>query len=292
MRRRRRRWELALGLVALGGLLLWWAAARTGTGTLGALVGRETTPGPSVAAPPVPSRLQAVAALGRIEPHHGVIRVAGPPRPAVVIQQLLVEEGDAVKRGQVIAVLAGIDVQRADVARLRAELDNAERELERNRKLREDRVLSDSEWQALLLARDVARANLQGADAELELSTVRSPIDGQVLEIRAREGERVGPDGIAEIGETAAMYAVAEVYETDIGRVSVGQRARVSSPALGRELEGTVERIGLEIGKRDVLSTDPVADADARVVEVQIRLLEPELAASLTNLRVDVVIGP
>jgi multidrug efflux pump subunit AcrA (membrane-fusion protein) len=192
MRRRRRRWELTLGLVALAGLLLWWAAAHTGTGALGAFLGRESPPGPSAGAPPAPSRLEALAALGRIEPRHGVIRVAGPPRPAVVIQELLVEEGDAVKRGQVIALLAGIGVQRADVARLRAELENAERELERNRKLRSDRVLSESEWQARLLARDVARANLERAGAELELSTVRSPIDGQVLEIRAREGERAG----------------------------------------------------------------------------------------------------
>jgi HlyD family secretion protein len=88
------------------------------------------------------------------------------------------------------------------------------------------------------------------------------------------------------------MYAVAEVYETDIGRVRSGQRAQIRSPALPHELAGTVERIGLKIGKKDVLSTDPVADADARVVEVHVRLAEPELAAALTNLRVEVVIEP
>ena len=88
------------------------------------------------------------------------------------------------------------------------------------------------------------------------------------------------------------MYAVAEVYETDIGRVRVGQPAVVHSPALLHELAGEVERIGLKVGKKDVLSTDPVADADARVVEVRIRLAEPERAASLTNLRVEVLVGP
>jgi HlyD family secretion protein len=210
----------------------------------------------------------------------------------VVIEELRIEEGDRIQKGEVLAVLAGAALERAEVARLQAELANAERELERNRKLRRDRVLSESEWQALELARDVGRASLQRAEADLELSTVRSPIDGQVLEIHAREGERVGPEGIAELGRTQSMYAVAEVYETDIGRVRLGQRARVTSPALPRALEGEVERIGLKIGKKDVLSTDPVADADARVVEVEIRLLEPDLAARLTNLRVDVVIEP
>jgi HlyD family secretion protein len=236
--------------------------------------------------------LAGVAALGRIEPHRGVTHVAGPPRPSIVIEDLQVDEGDRVRRGDVIAVLAGIGLQRADVARLGAELGNAERELVRNRELKRKGVLPESTWEAVTLARDVARANLERARADLEMSLVRSPIDGQVLEIHAREGERVGPDGIAELGDTAAMYAVAEVYETDIGRVHTGQRATIRSPALPHEIAGTVDRIGLKIGKKDILSTDPVADADARVVEVEIRLEEPNLAASLTNLRVEIVLAP
>jgi HlyD family secretion protein len=52
-----------------------------------------------------------------------------------------------------------------------------------------------------------------------------------------------------------------------------------------------VERVGLKIDKNDVLTTDPVADADARVVEVEIRITDPAPAARLTNLRVDVRIG-
>jgi HlyD family secretion protein len=247
------------------------------------------TPAPAAIGSPATG---PVAALGRIEPRNGVRRIAGPPRAAVVIGELLVKEGDRVQKGQPLAVLAETAVQRAEVDRLQAELASAERELERNRKLRRDSVLSDADWDALQLRRDVARASLERARAELELSRVRSPIDGQVLKIHAREGERVGPEGIAELGETSAMYAVAEVYETDIGRVRGGEKAKIRSPALPHDLEGEVERIGLEIGKKDVLSTDPVADADARVVEVEIRLLEPELAAALTNLRVEVLIGP
>jgi HlyD family secretion protein len=253
--------------------------------------GRPAAPPGGVAAPPT-ERLARVAALGRLEPGEGVIRVAGPPRPAVVIEQLLVEEGDRVEKGQSIATLAGIGVQQAKVARLRAEVANAERELQRNRSLRRGSVLSESSFQALELARDVAAASLRGAEAQLELSTVRSPITGQVLAILAREGERVGAEGIAEIGDTARMYAVAEVYETDIGRVHTGQHAEVRSEALGRKLQGVVERVGLEIGKQDTLSTDPVAAVDARVVEVRVRLLEPQAAAALTNARVDVVIEP
>ncbi len=283
------RWMVGLGAVAAVAALLWFVGEE---GLQGLSSTRPAVAPSAAGVGSAPPRLAHVAALGRLEPRGGVIRVAGPPRPAVVIEELLVQEGDAVTKGQPLATLAGIGLQRAEVERLEAELENATRELERNRKLRRDRVLSESKWQAVVLARDVARASLARARADLALSTVHAPIEGQVLEIHAREGERVGPEGIAELGRTAAMYAVAEVYETDIGRVRVGQGARVRSPALPRELRGEVERIGLKIGKKDVLSTDPVADADARVVEVEIRLLEPELAAALTNLRVEVVIEP
>lgn len=234
--------------------------------------------------------LESVAAIGRIDPREGVIRVAGPPRPVVVVAELLVKEGEIVVEGQPLAILAGTSVQQAEVSRLDAEAANAERELTRNRALFRKGTLSEAGLGAFELDRDVAAARLAGARAELALSTVKSPIAGQVLDIYARASERVGEDGILELGDTSVMYAVAEVYETDIGRVRRGQRATVSSPALAETLTGTVEQIGLKIGKKDVLSTDPVADADARVVEVKILLDQPKRAASLTNLRVDVVI--
>jgi HlyD family secretion protein len=88
------------------------------------------------------------------------------------------------------------------------------------------------------------------------------------------------------------MYAIAEVYETDVRRIKVGQRARVSSPALEAPLEGVVERVGMKIGKLDALSTDPAARTDARVVEVEIRLDDSEPVKNLTNLQVEIAIAP
>ena len=86
------------------------------------------------------------------------------------------------------------------------------------------------------------------------------------------------------------MYVIAEVYETDVMRVRPGQRARIRSAALPEELEGTVERIGLQVGRLTSLGTDPVMRTDARVVEVEIRLDVSDAAASLTNLEVEVLI--
>ncbi|NJR57485.1 MAG: ABC exporter membrane fusion protein [Cyanobacteria bacterium CRU_2_1] len=137
-----------------------------------------------------------------------------------------------------------------------------------------------------------AEAAVERAKADLALAYVRSPSDGQVLEIHTRPGELVGTDGIVEVGQTSQMYAIAEVYETDISRVQIGQQATISSDGIIGELHGTVDEIGLQIGTRDALGTDPVADADARVVEVKIRLTPEDSlrAAGLTNLEVNVVI--
>lgn len=247
---------------------------------------------PALDSAPPPRPFKQVSALGRIEPRHGLIRLAGPPRSPVVIKDLRVEEGDAVKAGQIIALVEGIDLLRADVDRFRAELATAEREFKRRETLHRGERVSESDLDSARLRVDMAKASLDRATADLEMSTVRAPIDGQVLKIHSRRGEAVGEKGIAELGDTGRMYAVAEVYENDIGRVKVGHRARITSPALSEVLTGTVEAIGLLIGKKDILKTDPVADADARVVEVDIRLDNPEAAARLTNLRVDIVIQP
>ncbi len=53
-----------------------------------------------------------------------------------------------------------------------------------------------------------------------------------------------------------------------------------------------MELIRPKVQKHDEIGTDPAARKDARIVEVEIRLNEPEAAAALTNLQVDVVIGP
>jgi HlyD family secretion protein len=234
----------------------------------------------------------SITALGRIEPREGVIRISGPSRVAVVIGRLHVAKGDSVEEGDVLAVLDSHASERAVVDRLRAELKSAQRELARKRRLHSEGAIADSILEAEVLLRDVARAQLRYAEAELARSTVRAPFAGQVLEVHARTGERVGPEGILELGRTDEMYAIAEVYETDVRQIKVGQRAKVSSPALEAPIEGVVERVGMKIGKLDALSTDPAARTDARVVEVEIRLDDSEPVKRLTNLQVEVAIAP
>jgi len=266
--------------------------AAMGGGCRGAEEDRAPVPAVAAANAARQADPVAVTAIGRLDPKDGLRRIAGPSRPSVVIAKLLVEEGDHVAAGQAIAVLDALGEDQARVTRAKAQVENAQRDLNRIEPLTRQGVASVANRDDAQLKLDVAKADLAAAESAVNLDTVHAPTGGQVIAIHARAGERVGPDGIAELASNDAMYAVAEVYETDIGRVKVGQRARVSSPAIDPPLTGTVERIGMKIGKQDVLDTDPVARIDSRVVEVRIRLDDSKRAASLSNLKVDVALEP
>jgi len=137
-----------------------------------------------------------------------------------------------------------------------------------------------------------AKVGVRKAQAELDTAYVRSPLAGQILKINTRPGELVSNNGIVEIGQTSNMFVVAEIYQTEIDQVRLGQTATIRSSAFNGELKGTVAQIGLKIGKKNILGDDPAADQDARVVEVKIRL-NPEdskKVAGLTNLQVEVSI--
>lgn len=148
----------------------------------------------------------------------------------------------------------------------------------------------------------VAVANLQRAKADFETATVRTPIAGKVLKVHAKETEQVSSivsgtgsqscNGIVEVGRTEQMYAVAEVYESDVAKIRTGQKATITSTAFAGQLDGTVAQVGLKVGKKDVLNTDPAADTDARVVEVKVRLADSKPVEGLTNLQVQVAISP
>lgn len=139
---------------------------------------------------------------------------------------------------------------------------------------------------------ELARAHLHRVQTELKRSYLYSPIDGRVLEVKARPGEYVGAEGALALADVKRMLAIAEVYETDIRHVRIGQKATVSSPALIDDLSGEVQFIQLMVAKQGVMGTNPAARKDARIIEVEILLDDPAIAANLTNLQVDVVIHP
>jgi HlyD family secretion protein len=138
-----------------------------------------------------------------------------------------------------------------------------------------------------------AVASVNQAKAEWDLSIVRSPITGQVMKINAWPGEIIGTTGIADLGRTQQMYVVAEVYETDIKKVRLGQSAVITSDALRGKLRGKVADIGLQVGKQNIFNNTLQADTDNKIIDVKIRIDNMEnnqQVAGLTDLQVEVLI--
>ncbi|BAY27609.1 carbamoyl-phosphate synthase L chain, ATP-binding protein [Calothrix sp. NIES-2100] len=139
---------------------------------------------------------------------------------------------------------------------------------------------------------DSAQATVAKIQAQLNQAYIRAPKSGQILKIHTRAGETVGNDGIVELGQTDQMYAVAEVYQSDIHKVRPGQRVKVISDSLPTELQGTVDWIGMQVQRQNVINADPSSNIDARVVEVHVKLdsASSAKAAQFTNLQVKAVI--
>jgi HlyD family secretion protein len=274
---------------------------------------QSSSPRPAIPVSQPPARPEAVAALGRLEPQGDVRRLAAPISGlggSPVITALLVQEGDSVKRGQLLArfdtrpgLLADQVKARTRIANLQRRLVFQTRDITRYRELsrtgayaraeldlRETRLL---ELQSLLAD---AQAEQSRVEAELVLTELRAPISGTVLRIHARNGERPGNDGVLELGASSRMEALVEVYESDIGRVRIGQSVTLTSENGGFDgtLQGRVVRISPQVRQRQVLSTDPTGDADARIVEVRVALdpLVIERVRDLTGLKVIARINP
>jgi HlyD family secretion protein len=137
-----------------------------------------------------------------------------------------------------------------------------------------------------------AKAAVVEAQANLEQGEVRSPRAGQIIKIHTYPGEKIADQGIVTLGQTQQMKAIAEVYQSDISQIQVGQPATITSPVIPNSLQGTVKRIGLQVEQQQVVDEDPAANIDAKVVEVHIRL-DPNSSqnvAGLSNLQVTVTI--
>ncbi|MBC8122088.1 MAG: efflux RND transporter periplasmic adaptor subunit [Gemmatimonadaceae bacterium] len=139
-----------------------------------------------------------------------------------------------------------------------------------------------------------ALAQLNKAKADLETSYVRAPRAGQIMRINTYPGEAIGDEGVVNLGQTSRMYVSVDVYQSDIQRVRIGQSALITGDAFDTELSGTVREIGWEVRGQSVENSDPLADVDARVVQVKIRLADDssQKVSRLTNSQVKVVIKP
>ncbi len=173
------------------------------------------------------------------------------------LTQLLVREGEAVKKGQAIARIDASDYQtRATQARnshlaARGQVDIAQRSYDNNKALVDQNFISKTALDTSLSQLEVAKANAAAAKAALDLAVsavgdtlVISPISGIVSQRFAQQGEKLGQDAkIVEVVDLSALELEAAVPAQDVTQVRVGQAASVVPDGLTQAVQGKVVRI-------------------------------------------------
>lgn len=148
----------------------------------------------------------------------------------------------------------------------------------------------DAQPDVLVAARNVAAAEADLARVKLDTrrALVVAPITGTILDVYATLGQRPPAEGIMEMGDTSQMMAEVEIYQDRIGAVKLGQPVELVAAALGRTLRGTVESIGMTVGRQGLISDDAAANTDARVIRVLVALdaASTAVASGYTNLEV------
>ncbi len=251
--------------------------------------------------------IKAVAALGQLTPAGEIRQLAAPigkfgtsPR----LSELLVNEGDFVKKGTVLAIFENRKKLTADLEKKNnlIKTNNLEISLKEDQIKRYELALEKSAYSIVELSQRkdellklqkqkiVNIGDKKNIEIDLFNSKLRSPIDGFILAVNTRVGERPKNKGILDIGSSQKMEALIEVYESDINRVFISQNVELSSENGGfsKILKGEVTRISPQVKQRKVLSTDPTGDADARIIEVLVKLNEESiiLVKNYTGMKV------
>lgn len=215
---------VVLALAVAG--LVWWHALPP------AVAIALATHGPAV---------EAVYATGSVEPVQWA--KVGPALRGRVAE-VLVEEGQAVAPGQVMARLDDREARaRVEEANVRADL--AADELARVRRLVASGAVSRAEFDRRESEARAARAVAEAVARRLEDYVVRAPAAGVVLRRDLEVGEVVDTTAaLFWVGDPSPLRVTAEVDEEDIARVAVGQRALLRADAFpGRVLEARVAQI-------------------------------------------------
>ena len=229
-------------------------------------------------------------------------RIELSPRFMGLVQWIGVRKGDTVTNGQVLVRLddtefrARLAEQQGRLASARANVEKARLAFERTRTLARDRVESaqlEDDARLNLEAAQAAVQEIEGQMAQtqayLDWCTIRSPIDGVVLEKLVDANELVTPQSFGGTrGPSTALVAVADpkdlqvevdVNESDLAKIQMGQRCRVSPEAyLERHYDGRVVEIAPEANRQKGTLQIKVQ------IEAPDRFLTPELSAKVEFL--------
>ena len=222
----------------------------------------------------------------------GELVLVSPQVEGLAITDILAEEGDVVKKDQVLAKLSAssIDIKvlqtqasiaKNDTAKKQAQNqidqaninnDRAQADLNRTKKLRSTGVatveqfdqrqaaadLTNSQLQAAELALDSAKADRLGLDAQMQdlqlqksRTEIRAPVDGFVSRRTAQLGgiASASKEAMYNIVANSTLKLLAEVAESDLPKVQIGQKATIVVNGMAKPIQGVVKLISPEVNE-------------------------------------------
>lgn len=269
------KWVATAVVIALLAAGLWRAlAAREATRqTLQAQQAAARQQSSMALAPQDVLRAQTLE-LTQVLPLSGALKAVNAAfvkaRVAGELQGLSVREGDSVRAGQILARVDSTEYQarvrqaqqQAEAAR--AQVDLAQRTLDNNRALVDQGFISrlalDNSQNNLAAAQANYRAALAGAEVAskaLEDTVLRAPLDGQIAQRLAQNGERVGIDArVVEVVDLRALELEAALSAADSVQLRTGQTALLRVEGLAQPIQARVVRINPSAvaGSRAVLA--------------------------------------
>ena len=163
-----------------------------------------------------------------------------------IIRKTYVNEGDAVKRGTVLAELDLSEVK-AQVKQAGIALDKAERDMDRAKNLYRDSVVTLEQYQDVQSAYELAKATKKVADFNLQHSSIIAPSDGKVQKMMAETNEMIAPGyPVLLFASTEGDWVVrAAITDKDVVKLSLGDSARILMDAFpGEHFLAMVTEIG------------------------------------------------
>jgi membrane fusion protein, multidrug efflux system len=191
-----------------------------------------------------------------------VAKVAGE------VRSLLIEEGQMVRAGQVLARLDG-DQLRLEAEKAKASLAKLEHDYRRNVELHEKGMLAPGAFENLKYEVDAQQAAYDLARLQLSYTEIRAPIDGVLSQRMIKVGNTIKPnDVLFRVTDLEPLLAYVHVPERELGRLKVGQPARVQVDAVpAQAFIGSIARISPTVDPQTATfkATIEVADPSARL---------------------------
>ncbi len=232
---------------------------------------------------------QIVTATGKIYPE---VQVIITPEVSGEIISLPVREGNKVTKGDLLLkikpdiYLALRDRTAAELSSAKANLARSESEYKRGSELFSKGLISNADLEQVNTTYEMAKANYDQAEAALKQSnenlaktTIYSPMNGTVSQLKVELGERVLGTSqfqgttVMTVADLSRMESRVDVGENDIILISVGDTARIEVDAIqDRKLNGIVYEIGNSAKTKGFGTQEEVTN-----FEVKIRILDKDL---------------